>query len=224
MAKMELFENPPNVKATVAEDVTVVSQIFERGVMHWFAPEEDGANGTIFALMDVTGQWWRGEDFWDGVMEPAVEAPPGLIMPRSGFGLAWVIQGFDDVLGFATSGEEVVSGHYVAWQDGWELFIGGDDALVLQLSGSDEWTRPAPTPDPPSEPEPEPVIPIPMPEPRPGGWVYLRELKKCVNLDYVAWIDADSLRIGQYDAVLALPEKTGEELLAYVKTRCEVII
>ena len=208
-------ESPMNVKATTMTDVTVVRQKFERGGMLWFAPGEPEANGTIFALMD-TGQWWRGEDDWDGIFELDDVSPPGLIMPKSGFGNAWAWMGFKDVLGFATSGEEVMSGHHAAWQDGWELFVG---TLVLQLRGSDEWVPPESGPEP--EPEPEPGLIF-----KPGldHWVWLDELEMPVNLVHVVWVGVDRLRIGPHDIVLSLPPQTALTLRAYVKTLCVKII
>lgn len=217
--------NPPNVRRVTAKDVTVVSQQFEWGVMHWFAPEEDGANGTIFALINTTADyiWWRGEDTWDGTSEPAAEVPEGLFVPGSGFGHAWQEQGFESVLGFAITSEHVGSGWHRALGDGWELWV---DAMRIALAADKQWKPPEPEPEPTPEPEPGPE-PSPMPVPMPGavgGWVWLREMNMAVNLEYAAWIDADSLRVGQYDAVLVLPKATAVALRAFIKTLCIEVI
>jgi len=226
----ELFDNPPNVRPMTAADVTVVKQEFERGAMYWFAPEQSDENGFIFVLMDIIDRWFRVEDTWGGMTEPAVEPPPGLITPGGGFGNIWFQQPKDHpdflaILGFALFGESETSGYYRARGDGWELCVTG---AMIHLPASKVWrpdAEPAPEPEPEPEPGPEPVIPIPAPELKPGGWwVYLSEIKLAINMDYVAWIYGDSLRVGQYDAVLALPEKTAMALLAYARSLCVKII
>lgn len=207
----ELFENPPNIEPTAAADVTVVSQQLERGAMFWFAPEEPEANGTIFALMD-TGQWWRGEDDWDGVFELDDVSPPGLIMPKSGFGNAWAWMGFKDELGFARTEEYETTGYYKALGDGWELRIG---ERRLLLPADRQWMPPKPGPEPGPEPGPGLIF-----ESGSGHWVWLEELGMVLNLAHGVWVQKDHVRVGPHDIVLALPEKTATKLLAYVRTLC----
>lgn len=165
---------------------TVVSQEFERGKMFWFEPSSPEPRGTIFALMN-DGQWWRGEDNWDGVSNPTAEAPSGLLTPGGGFGHAWQEQGFEAVLGFATGGEQVTEGWYNAWgSGGWTLHVGGH---LIELEAGREWLPPEPEPEPAPEPEPEPTPepePEPAPEPEPSTgvpWRWIIMPRYAFNLD-----------------------------------------
>lgn len=209
----ELFENPPNVRPVTMADGTVVRQLFERGEMLWFASDR-----TIFVIRDsaagVLWTWWRGADTWDGVSKPDAEAPEGLLVPTGGFGKVWWEQGFGNALGYAVGGEVVTEGYYKAWGDGWELHF---DDLVIELPGDKQWVKPEPGPEPAPIPEPGPTSGV-------GWWIWLEELNMPINLEYAAWVDANSLRVGQYDAVLVLPEGTAMALRAYIKTKCVEII
>ena len=172
-------------------------QMFQNGLMLWYAPN------VIFAIAyegkKIT--WWgKYTERWKDAGEPRYfgDAPDDCVIPQRGIGYIWSTRNLQPSLGYALIDETQFSGQYRSLDDDWVLddWIGG----IIELHSD--------------------VQPVPSPEPTgTGKWMWLTQLDLPVNLNHVAWVDADSLRLGVYDAVLKLPAATAAALRDYIKAQ-----
>ena len=108
-------------------------QPFERGVMVW-----RGDVRQVYALAS-SGQFWQVADSWNEGMpadDPAFSAPPGVIQPVRGFGLAWRSNAaIRDALGWGTQPESSASGFWQDFERGAMLSTGGTIYAIFSAEG-----------------------------------------------------------------------------------------
>jgi hypothetical protein len=108
-------------------------QPFERGVMIW-----RGDVRQIYALA-TSGQFWQMADSWNESMppdDPAYSAPPGVLQPVRGFGLAWRSNAaIRDALGWGTQTEASASGFWQDFERGAMIAAGGTVYALFTTEG-----------------------------------------------------------------------------------------
>lgn len=115
---------------------TIVTQPFERGDLYWRDVRQ------IYALAD-SGQFWQIADNWqEGMEDPSLGPPAGLIQPVRGFGLAWRSNpAVQEALGWGTQPESPYSGQWQDFERG-AMLTGADELIYAIFPGEGRHSGP----------------------------------------------------------------------------------
>jgi hypothetical protein len=116
--------------ATQDTDIPLARQIFERGFMVW-----RGDQYAILVLND-NGTWHSFADTWQAgqpEMDSTLDPPQGTQQPVRGFGKVWrdELGGASAQIGWATEGEQSMSGSVQEWDGGLTLRIESKTYVLL---------------------------------------------------------------------------------------------
>lgn len=146
---LSAYTTTPEVSAAIGcplgppESAPMAEQRFERGVMFW------RSTGEIYALAaePVNGAanlFWRVEDRWQEGQpqsDPSMVAPPDLIQPIRGFGLAWRSNGeIRNALGWGVTEESGYTGTWQSFERG-AMFTAQSGAVYALIPADAPVTR-----------------------------------------------------------------------------------